>query len=108
MTLPASIDPQRFSTLIRLAREEDLGTHGDITTALLPDPVQNADGIWELRSRAAGRFCGSSIIEPLLEQLAPLVRLDSLTSDDESCNVEPDTVIARLRGSVVQMLAAER
>src|SRR5262245_26057145 len=73
MTLPDGVDPGRFAKLIQLAREEDLGTHGDITTALLPEPARLAKGTWDLRCRAAGRFCGGELIAPLLEQLAPEV-----------------------------------
>lgn len=108
MNLPEGVDARRFAALVQLARDEDLGTSGDITTALLPEPMQHAKDTWELRSRAAGWFCGGSLISPLLEHLAPLVRLDTVMVADEAGDVQPGSTIARLGGSVVQMLSAER
>jgi len=108
VNLPAGLDPDRYVRLVEMARHEDLGTHGDVTTALLPEPHRTAQGRWELRARAAGRFCGVELLDALLEQLAPETRISEWLVDHDGAAVQPGAVIVRLSGLVVQMLAAER
>lgn len=94
--------------LIALAREEDLGPHGDVTTQLLPPQTAAATGAWHLTSRTTGRFCGSELLPILLEELAPEVHLDWCRATSLQEDLEPGQPIARLSGHVGQMLAAER
>jgi len=108
MNLPHGLNPDRWRTLLRLAREEDLGPHGDVTTALLPEPLRQAEGRWELRAREAGRFCGRELLAPLSAELAPEVRLEWIAPGDDGRAVQPGETLARLSGRVCQMLAAER
>jgi nicotinate-nucleotide pyrophosphorylase (carboxylating) len=108
MTLPDAISRDRFNTLLRLAREEDLGRAGDITSRLLAEPIQTAMGKWVLRAREAGRFCGGSILPAILEEIAPEVHVDPAGPTEDSRDVEPGDMVAALNGRVVQMLAAER
>ncbi|MCK6484150.1 MAG: carboxylating nicotinate-nucleotide diphosphorylase [Phycisphaerae bacterium] len=108
MNLPEGIDPARFKALVQLARDEDLGAHGDLTGALLPEWLRNTDGRWALRLREAGRFCGRPLLHPLLAELAPEVAIDWLDAGEETTDVPGDTIVARLSGRADQMLAAER
>ncbi len=108
MTLPEGIDVDRFRRLAALAREEDFGAAGDITTALLPAARQTARGTWNIVARRAGRYCGTAILPALLEELAPLVRVEPDSAARDGAAVEPGTAVARLSGPLVQMLAAER
>jgi nicotinate-nucleotide pyrophosphorylase (carboxylating) len=108
MTLDSGIDWNEVQGIIRLARDEDLGAAGDLTSLLLPETAWNATSVWNLVTRRPGRFCGQAVLPALLEALAPEVRIDWI---DPRCDVEDvpagQTVIT-LSGLVCQMLAAER
>lgn len=108
MTHADEFDVDAVRRLIALAREEDLGPLGDITTQLLPPHSFAATGAWHLTSRASGRFCGSELLPILLEELAPEVRLDWCRATSLQEDLEPGQPAARLSGHVGQMLAAER
>lgn len=108
MTPLETIDPKRLETLLRLARDEDLGTHGDLTSRLLPEAAYTATGRWNLIARRPGRFCGKEILPHLLEFLTPEVALDWIDPDADTHDVHAGQVIARFDGRVSQMLAAER
>ncbi len=105
-TLP--IEQEQLETLLRLAREEDLGTSGDLTSCLLPEAALRAEGRWQLVARHGGRFCGKEILPALLESLAPEIRLEWIHPAEETHDVGPGDVIARFSGRTSQMLAAER
>lgn len=102
------IDRDRLRELLRLARREDWGEAGDVTSLLLPETAFNAIGRWEVRARGPGRFCGSAILPELLESLAPEVRVAWVKPDADHHPVEAGEVVARLEGRACQMLAAER
>lgn len=102
------IDVNQLLPLIELARREDLGEHGDLTSRLLPELTLTARGRWQIVSRDHGRFCGAAILPTLVESLAPEVSLDWINPDADAMRVEPGVPIARLSGLVIQMLAAER
>lgn len=108
MSTNHEFDLNHVRRLIALAREEDLGLHGDVTTQLLPTHTTAATGTWHLTPRATGRFCGSELLPILLEELAPEVRLDWCRATGLQEDLEPGQPVARLRGHVGQMLAAER
>lgn len=107
MTDSMPFDRQHLEAILQLARAEDLGVHGDLTSRLMPETSYDATAQWDMVARRAGRFCGKAILPVLLEALAPEVRLDWV-QPDESHDVEPGEVVARLSGRVSQMLAAER
>lgn len=108
MTLPKGVDSQRFEQLIQLARHEDLGEHGDLTSALLPPTTATARSTWRLAARQAGVFCGAELLGALLEKLAPEIRIEPGSVARDGATIAPGSVVARLSGRVVQMLAAER
>jgi nicotinate-nucleotide pyrophosphorylase (carboxylating) len=108
MSTHHEFDLDHVRRLIALAREEDLGLHGDVTTQLLPMHSAGATGTWHLTPRATGRFCGSELLPILLEELAPEVRLDWCRATSLQEDLEPGQPVARLTGHVGQMLAAER
>lgn len=102
------MDQEQFRNLLELARREDLGEGGDLTSLLLPASSCRATGSWRLLARREGRFCGGAILPALLESLAPEVRLDRLKP---RCDAEPVAAgeeIAVFSGLACQMLAAER
>ncbi len=98
----------RLRTLLRLAREEDWGDSGDLTSLLLPETSLNATERWELCARETGRFCGTEILLTLLESLAPEVGIVWMKPDADRLPVEAGETLVRLEGLVCQMLAAER
>jgi nicotinate-nucleotide pyrophosphorylase (carboxylating) len=102
------IDRRQLEQLLQLARAEDLGPFGDITSRLLPETTYSAIGVWQLVARQAGRFCGLAILPDLLSALAPEVRLEWSDVHAETADVAPGRPVARFRGRVNQMLVAER
>lgn len=108
MNTPMNINAKRLRSLLELAREEDLGEYGDVTTRLLPDATVGAPGKWNIVARKHGRFCGKAVIPDLLEAFAPEVRIDWLNPEEETHDVAAGDIIARLAGSVPQMLEGER
>ena len=108
MDLHAHIDRKRLAQLLTIAREEDLGIHGDLTSRLLPEAVLNAQARWEITPRRPGRFCSRALVPLLLESLAPEVRCEWIDSGPDTADLEPGKPVARLLGNTGQMLAAER
>jgi nicotinate-nucleotide pyrophosphorylase (carboxylating) len=103
-----AIDRDQFRRLVELARDEDLGPHGDITTRLLPPLALDAVGNWHLTARQAGRFAGVHLVPLLLESLAPRISVEWLGPKNPRGDVEPGEKIALFSGLACQMLAAER
>src|SRR5262245_32410563 len=106
MNLPAGIDRKRLDQLPAVARQEDLGLHGDLTSRLLPEGVLNAEGRWELTPRRPGRFCSRALLPTLLESLAPEVTCEWIDPNPDTADLEPGRPVARLIGLTGQMLAA--
>jgi len=104
--LPPGIDSDRFSSLIALARTEDLGRRGDITSdaAGLPETPHR----YALVARDKGVFCGKGVLAFLLARLAPEARLTSVIAGDDGLPVEPGTKIALVECPPATMLSAER
>ena len=101
-------DLTALKSLLDLARREDFGDHGDITSTLLGEPSINARGTWEVAPRQDGRFCGAAILPMLLKALAPEVTLDWVKPDADGAALKAGEAVAKLSGRVCQMLAAER
>lgn len=108
MAEASELDCSEVLRVIALAREEDLGQHGDVTSSLLPAHRLTAEGRWRLTARDEGRFCGRELLPILLRELAPEVRLLRVGPDDPQGRVLRGEAIAELAGHVGQMLAAER
>lgn len=89
------LNTEHVRRLIALARDEDLGAQGDVTSRLLPPHLLDGQGRWRLVARDAGRFCGRELLELLIAELAPQISLRWIGP-------------AELSGHVGQMLAAER
>lgn len=102
------IDVAQVRRLVEMAREEDLGAHGDLTSLLLPPEKIDATGSWSIRSRGAGRFCGRELLPVLCEILAPALKLEWAPAGIDGGELRPGSVIARLTGPVSAMLTAER
>ena len=108
MSVDFPFDQDHLRKLIELARAEDFGPSGDLTSRLLDEASYEVNGAWELTAREPGRFCGAAILPALLESLAPAAVLSWVRPNADLSAVEPGDCIARFSGSVGQMLAAER
>ncbi|MFQ5429270.1 MAG: carboxylating nicotinate-nucleotide diphosphorylase [Phycisphaerae bacterium] len=101
-------DWKRLGTLFDLARQEDWGTSGDLTSALLPESALQSRGTWELVAREPGRFCGAEILPRLLASLAPDIEAAWRRPAPDGRPIAAGEVIARFTGPIGQMLSAER
>jgi len=108
MSAHVGINRDALRRLLEIARDEDLGEHGDVTSRLLPETTLVAEGRWVLRSRQSGRVCGVELLPDMLEVLAPAVELEWVTAKPPTQFVETGEDLAWFRGNVGQMLAAER
>lgn len=108
MAVDFEFDREHLKKLFELARNEDFGPSGDLTSRLLDEASFNVTGSWQLTAREAGRFCGAAILPMLLESMAPAVALAWVKPDADLSAVAPGDCIAKFNGSVGQMLAAER
>ncbi|MCG8405848.1 MAG: carboxylating nicotinate-nucleotide diphosphorylase [Phycisphaerales bacterium] len=108
MNVDVEFNREHLRALFEVARHEDLGLDGDLTSMLLPETTFMATGTWELTAREAGRFSGAAILPMLLESLAPKVKLEWIMPNADCAQVGEGDPIARFSGLVCQMLSAER
>ena len=108
MELDPRINLEQLQTILELARLEDLGVHGDLTTMLMPEAFYNAAGEWYLVTREPGRFCGRAVLPTMLKALAPEVRIEWIDPRSDGHDVPAGQTVVRLAGLRCQMLAAER
>lgn len=102
------LDKASLRQLFDLARREDFGDHGDLTSTLLHETPVESRGAWEIAPRQDGRFCGAAILPALLESLAPEIHIDWVMPDADGAPVKAGQPVAKLSGRVIQMLSAER
>lgn len=90
--------------LIELARDEDLGSAGDVTSqAITP---ADAVGAADIVLREPGVVAGLAAVPEVLDVFAPRVTLHRIATDGQACAAA--TVLATLRGPSRELLAAER
>ncbi len=96
----------RAAQLARLAREEDLGRYGDITSALAPE----ADaGTFHLMGKQAGVFAGREIAADVLDVFGSRVRINWTDVGQDGHRIDgPPRHLATLSGPQGTILAAER
>jgi len=105
-TTPRELDRELIDRLVAEALREDLGV-GDVTTTGTVDAKRQASG--QLLARAAGRIAGLDVFCRVFEQLdggAGEVLIERLAQDGDS--VEPNQVLAQLRGPGALLLVGER
>ncbi|WP_257455591.1 carboxylating nicotinate-nucleotide diphosphorylase [Archangium lipolyticum] len=90
--------------LISLALEEDLGAAGDITTESLV-PV-DAQGTAELLVKERLVLAGLDAFVRVFQRVDPDVHVELLARDGQE--LQPKTVVARVRGRMRALLTAER
>ncbi|HEY3965261.1 MAG TPA: carboxylating nicotinate-nucleotide diphosphorylase [Planctomycetaceae bacterium] len=90
--------------LIRLALREDLGDHGDVTTAALISADQVA-GV-QIVSRGEGVLAGLSVARMVFDNIDPAVKFDQWTHDGDA--LAAGQIVADLSGKLKSLLIGER
>jgi nicotinate-nucleotide pyrophosphorylase (carboxylating) len=94
--------PTDITDCVNAALAEDVGS-GDITASLIPAGTQASARII---SRERAVLCGLAWAEEVLHQLDPTARIIWLAA--EGSTVQPDQVLATLKGTARTLLTAER
>ncbi len=93
----------QIAPLIRAALDEDLGDQGDVTSMAI---FSGEQGRFRLVSKDAGVVAGADVFTEVFAEVDAEVEVRILASDGTV--VKPGDVVARVRGSVVSVLTAER
>ena len=89
--------------VVLAALAEDIGA-GDVTTEATV--ASEAVGTAELLVKEPGVVCGIRVAETAFRALDPEVRFEAFASDGD--DVEPPAIVARMTGSELALLSAER
>lgn len=97
---------ERVRELAELARAEDLGTRGDITSQLLED--QTGDGRFALVARESGILAGRLIAADVLELYDRRIELTWSAGIVDGIRFERGARLAEIAGPATAILSAER
>ncbi|MHC4294501.1 MAG: carboxylating nicotinate-nucleotide diphosphorylase, partial [Planctomycetota bacterium] len=100
---PGKKERENLWRLLKMAREEDLGDGGDVTSSLLPHDTM-ARGLF--RARQPMVICGAALLEMIA--LGYDGQLHTAQKLDDGCFVEDCAVLAEWNGPARAMMAAER
>lgn len=100
----ALVDQRRLRTLFELARDEDLGPEGDVTSATLIPEAATATA--EVRSRGAGVVAGLLAVPELIDVFGGGVAWHPTLTDGNPCAA--GEVIGVVSGRLRSILAIER
>lgn len=107
MTVMQQVFDENLSQLIAMARREDLGERGDITTQLMAD--LKADATFALVVKKPGVFAGREIVPFVLHAYDAAIECSWSPSGNDGERIEKVPMeLARIRGPVGSILAAER
>ena len=98
--------PAAYADLIRLAVAEDLGDAGDVTS-LLTVPA-DLDGVATVYQKQAGVVAGLPIVLAVCAAFDPQLRVELLADEGSYDAGAPKRAVARVRGPMRSLLAAER
>lgn len=104
MSGPPPLQPVLYEGLVRRALAEDLGQAGDVTTDSIVPITRQAQG--DIVARAAGRVAGLEVALRAFHLLDGEIRTEICQPDGS--DIEPSTVIARVRGQARALLTGER
>ena len=100
---PGRKERENLWRLLEMAREEDLGTGGDVTSSLLPSDVM-AVGLFIARQPMV--LCGGALLETIAVRYDG--QLNTVAAVTEGQWVEGGTELARWHGPARSVMAAER
>jgi len=104
MSGPAELPAARtWHPLVELALAEDVGP-GDVTTPLVASPQQTGDAVIEARQSLV--VCGLEVARAVFAAVEPRLAFEPRARDGD--RVEPGAALARVRGPLRGLLAAER
>ncbi|MCX7727702.1 MAG: carboxylating nicotinate-nucleotide diphosphorylase [Chitinispirillaceae bacterium] len=98
------IKKEELYHIIKEALREDLSERGDITSKALFSASESAKAV--IKSKAKGILSGSYIIEPLFKECDERLKIEIMLEDGQA--LFPDTVICKIEGPIVGILAGER
>ncbi|MGA2265554.1 MAG: carboxylating nicotinate-nucleotide diphosphorylase [Phycisphaerae bacterium] len=101
--IPGKRERENLWRLLEMARQEDLGDSGDVTSVILP-PEVHATGRFVARQPAT--ICGVSLLEPIAAAYDGELRTREIVADGQE--VAAGAVLAEWRGPARGMMAAER
>ena len=90
--------------LIELARDEDLGRAGDVTTRSLIGPDHRAEAV--VRARQAGVAAGLAAVDLVIDVFGADARFRAEARDGEA--FAPGAALGRIDGALADLLALER
>jgi nicotinate-nucleotide pyrophosphorylase (carboxylating) len=90
--------------VIELARDEDLGRAGDVTSQVSIPPARQGRG--QIVAREAGVLAGLAFVPDVLEVFAPACRLEAGAGDGQG--LVPSMIIGVVSGPLREVLSAER
>jgi nicotinate-nucleotide pyrophosphorylase (carboxylating) len=100
----SSAETEACRRLVELALAEDLGSAGDVTSqAIIPDTLK---GQAQFVARAPGVAAGLPAVAMVVAQVEPRLVFEPLLTDGSS--VQAGDILARVRGPMRGILAAER
>ncbi|UCG31809.1 MAG: carboxylating nicotinate-nucleotide diphosphorylase [Phycisphaerales bacterium] len=104
MRLPGDVDAARLRGLIGLAREEDMGSLGDVTSQIAG---LKGEATGRIVVRRACVVAGMAIAPQVLSAFDPSLVLTAGITDGQRVE-RPGTELGRIRGPAATMLSAER
>ncbi len=102
--LPVLIDETQLAALITAAQQEDMGTRGDITSAVLIPEGKTATA--EFHARSEGVLAGAVMLAPIAAAYDPALQVTETLADGTA--LLKGQKIATLTGPLRSVLAAER
>jgi len=101
---PALVSDRDLARLLNAARDEDLGSGGDVTSESIIDPCRSGRAI--LAARGEGVVCGQHLPAPLVAAFNAEVRTEWRILDGGWC--ARGAIVAVLQGRMRDLLAIER
>ncbi len=100
---PGRKERENLWQLLEMARKEDMGSGGDITSAILPGDVPAHA---QFTARQSSVFCGGSLLETVACAYDGSIRTELLAGEGDG--VEPGQPLAMWVGPAKAIMAAER
>lgn len=101
--MPEPLAPDAYRDLVRVALAEDVGT-GDVTTQAIVPASMVTHGI--VVAKAALTIAGLDVVEEVLRQVDPSVRMTRRRADGDHCAA--GETLAEVEGPAASLLVAER
>ncbi len=98
------MEAKQYSALIKSALAEDLGTDGDITSAVLFCSGERS--VFKLLAKDSGTLCGIDVFTAVFAELDHTLTVETFKKDGDA--VDSGDIVARVSGSTKSILTGER